>query len=107
MLQLLTLTANQCVHQLGVDQKLLSTVDREIFTLKIIRVKIFCVVKFSWFCSTREIFLMVDKAAEDFLPFSLLPGIRRAKDRWLYVDLTFIPGSVDLHTQAYSLILTV
>ena len=36
------------------------TVDREIFTLKIIHVKIFCVVKFSWFCSIREIFLTVD-----------------------------------------------
>ena len=107
MLQLLTLTANQCVHPLGVDQKLLSTVDREIFTLKIICVKNFRAVRFSWFCSTREIFLMVDEAPEDFLLFSLLPGIRRAKDRWLYVDLTFIPGSVDLHTQAYSLIVAV
>ena len=35
-------------------------VDREIFTLKIIRVKNFHVVKFSRFCSIREIFLTVD-----------------------------------------------
>ena len=34
--------------------------DWEIHTLKIIRVKIFCGVKFSWFRSIREIFLTVD-----------------------------------------------
>ena len=38
----------------------LTTVDREIFTLKIIRVKNFRVVKFSRFRSIREIFLTVD-----------------------------------------------
>ena len=37
-----------------------STLDRKIFTLKIIRVKNFCVDKFSQFCSTRKIFLMVN-----------------------------------------------
>ena len=37
-----------------------TTVDREIFTLKIIRVKNFRVVKFSRSCSIREIFLTVD-----------------------------------------------
>ena len=36
------------------------TVDREIFTLKIIRVKNFRGVKFSWFCLIRKIFLTVD-----------------------------------------------
>ena len=36
------------------------TVDQKIFTLKIIRVKNFRVVKFLWFRSIREIFLMVD-----------------------------------------------
>ena len=37
-----------------------TTVDREIFALKIIRVKIFRVDKFSQFRSIREIFLTVD-----------------------------------------------
>ena len=37
-----------------------STVDREIFTLKIIHVKNFRVVKFSRFCSIHEKFLTVD-----------------------------------------------
>ena len=37
-----------------------TTVDREIFALKIIRVKNFCVIKFSRFCSIREFFLTVD-----------------------------------------------
>ena len=36
-----------------------TTVDREIFMLKIIHVKNFLVVKFSQFCSIREIFLTV------------------------------------------------
>ena len=37
-----------------------STVDRKIFTLKIIRVKNFRAVKFSWSRSIRKIFLMVE-----------------------------------------------
>ena len=37
-----------------------TTVDLEIFTLKIIRMKNFHGVKCSQFCSIREIFLMVD-----------------------------------------------
>ena len=40
-------------------------VDREIFTLKIIHVKIFHVVKFSRFHSIREIFLTVDECNLD------------------------------------------
>ena len=36
------------------------TVDREIFTLKVIHMKNFRVVKFSWFRSICEIFLTVD-----------------------------------------------
>ena len=36
------------------------TIDQEIFTLKIICVKNFCVVKFSWFRSIRKKFLTVD-----------------------------------------------
>ena len=35
--------------------------------LKIIHVKIFCVIKFSWFCSIHEIFLMVDNCNMDEL----------------------------------------
>ena len=41
------------------------TVDREIFALKIIRVKIFRVDKFSRFRSIREIFLTVDDCNMD------------------------------------------
>ena len=41
------------------------TVDREIFALKIIHVKNFHVIKFSRFCSIREIFLMVDDCSMD------------------------------------------
>ena len=41
------------------------TVDREIFVLKIIRVKIFHVIKFSRFRSIREIFLTVDDCSMD------------------------------------------
>ena len=35
--------------------------------------------------------------------FSLLPGIRRARDRWPYivVDWTFTLGGVDLHTHLF------
>ena len=41
------------------------TVDREIFALKIIRVKNFRVIKFSRFCSIHEIFLTVDDCNMD------------------------------------------
>ena len=41
------------------------TVDREIFALKIIRVKNFRVIKFSRFRSIREIFLTVDDCSMD------------------------------------------
>ena len=61
-----------------------TTVGREIFALKIIRVKIFRVDKFSWFRSIREIFLTVDdcnmdERLESFVAFSLLPDIRRTR----------------------------
>ena len=64
------------------------TVDREIFALKIIRVKNFRVIKFSRFRSIREIFfngrrLQYGRVPGEFLAFSLLPGIRRARDPWL------------------------
>ena len=76
--------------------------------------KNFC-VKFSQFRSIREIFLTVDDYNMDehlkiSYRLSLLPGIKRAWDRWLYIDLTFIlgsVGSVDLCTEAYSLIVAV
>ena len=65
-----------------------ATVDREIFALKIIRVKIFRVIKFLQFRLIRKIFfngrrLQYGRVPEEFLAFSLLPGIRRARDRWL------------------------
>ena len=62
--------------------------DWEIFTLKIICVKNFRVVKFSRFRSIREFFfngwlLQYGRVLREFLAFSLLPGIRRARDRSL------------------------
>ena len=47
----------QHLHCIQVGMRLLSTVDWEIFTLKIIRVKNFCVDKFSRFRLILEIFL--------------------------------------------------
>ena len=41
------------------------TVDREIFALKIIHVKNFCVIKFSQFLSIHKIFLTVDDCSMD------------------------------------------
>ena len=77
------------------------TVDREIFTLKIIRVKNFHVVKFSRSRSIREIFLTVDDCnMNERLESSLClvycqvsgePGIVS-----VIVDWTFNSGSVDL-----------
>ena len=46
-------------------QALVYTVDREIFTLKIIHMKNFRVIKFSQFCLIREIFLTVDGCDKD------------------------------------------
>ena len=68
-----------------------STVDREIFALKIIRVKIFRVDKFSRFRSIREIFLTVDDCNMDerleslwllvYYQVSGEPGIARCSHR--------------------------
>ena len=67
------------------------TVDREIFALKIIRVKIFRVDKFSRFRSIREIFLTVDDCNMDerleslwllvYYQVSGEPGIARCSHR--------------------------
>ena len=46
------------------------TVDWETFTLKIIHMKNFRVIKFSWFRSIREIFLTVDDCSMDKRPES-------------------------------------
>ena len=81
----------QCVsaeHITQVAHLAWGTVDREIFTLKIIRVKNFRVDKSSRFRSIREFFfngwlLQYGRALGEFLVFSLLPGIRRARDRSL------------------------
>ena len=79
------------------------TVDRKIFTLKIIRVKIFRVVKFSRFRLIREIFLMVDyynmdKSIESSyrLVYYRVSGEPEIGSLVVVVDQTFIPGSVDL-----------
>ena len=65
--------------------------DREIFTLKIIRVKNFRVVKFSWFLSIRKLFLTVDDCNIDecletcwrlvYYQVSEEPGIARCSRR--------------------------
>ena len=51
----LNITGESTIYQVRMII-LLSTVDREIFMLKIIHVRNFCVVKFSWSHSIREIF---------------------------------------------------
>ena len=89
-----------------------TTVDREIFVLKIIRVKNFRVVKFSRFRSIREIFLTVDYCNMDerlessyrlaYYHVSGEPGIARCSRR---SDI-YIPCGVWTCTQAYSLIIT-
>ena len=83
-----------------------STVDGEIFTLKIIRAKNFCNVKFSRFRSIREIFLTVANYNMDELLESLVYYLDQESQELLavVVDWTFIPVSVDLRVQAYSLI---
>ena len=68
-----------------------TTVDREIFALKIIRVKIFRVDKFSRFRSIREFFLTVDDCNMDerleslwllvYYQVSGEPGIARCSHR--------------------------
>ena len=65
------------------------TIDREIFMLKIICIKDFRVDKFSRrsLFNPQNIFngwqLHNGRASGVFLAFSLLPGIRRANNRWL------------------------
>ena len=56
----------------------------EIFTLKIICVKNFCGVKFSWFCSIHEIFLKVDDCNMN----------KRLENSWrlVYYQLSGEPG---------------
>ena len=80
-----------------------NTVDREIFALKIIRVKIFRVDKFLRFCSICEIFLTVDDCNMDerleslwllvYYQVSGKPGIARCSHR---------SGSVDLHASLFT-----
>ena len=58
------------------------------FALKIIRVKNFRVIKiFAVSFDPRNFYngrrLQYGRAPGEFLAFSLLPGIRRARDRWL------------------------
>ena len=79
----------------------LHTVDREIFTLKRIRVKIFRVDKFSRFRSIREIltvngYNIYGRAPGEFRAFGLLPGNRRAMyPLAVVVERTFISGGVE------------
>ena len=84
-----------------------STVDWEIFTLKIIHVKIFMVVDFLQFVRPAKFFnscrLQCGRVPGEFLVFSLLPGIRRARYCWLYIviDRTFTSGGVDLRSHFF------
>ena len=89
------------------------TVDREIFTLKIIHVKIFRVIKFLRFRSIRDIFLTVDNCSMDehlesswgllYYQVSGEPGIAGCNRR-SDIYLGNCP-TVDLRAQAYSLII--
>ena len=63
-----------------------ATIDREIFTLKIIRAKIFVVLIFHSFAPSAKFFFLavdgynMDKSLHgEFLAFSLLPGVGRAR----------------------------
>ena len=87
------------------------TVDQESFTLRTIRVKNFVLFKFSWFRLICDIFfnswwLQYGRAPGEFLVFSLLPGIRRARDHWLWSSIGHLPWGVWTCTQAYSVIIT-
>ena len=86
------------------------TLDREIFTLKIIHIKKFCVEKFSQFHSIREIFLTVngynmeeDLESSDCLVYYQIsgePGITGCSYR---SDIYL--GGCGLRAHAYSLII--
>ena len=85
----------------------------DIFTLKIIRVKIFRSVKFSQFHLIREIFLTVDgynrdKCLECSQRLSLLQGIKRARYHQLQplIRHLHVPWGVWTATHTYSLIIT-
>ena len=94
-----------------IDKLAPTTIDWEVFTLKIIRGINFRGVKFSWFCAIREISLTVDgyNVDEHLVIFWCLPSttryncIGRARYCWLYIHvhvvvvLTFTSGGVDLH----------
>ena len=53
------------MYEEGKPEQILHTVDREIFTLKIIRVKIFHDIKFLWFHSICNIILTADDCNMD------------------------------------------
>ena len=83
----------------------LNTIDREIFMLKIIRVKNFCVIKFSRIRLIREIFLMVDDCNTDEL--------LESSWRLVYYQVSGEPGNsfrldiypgecVDLHANLFT-----
>ena len=85
--------SNKCLQyfQADVNHTFATTMDREIFTLKIIRVKNFRVVKFLWFLSIRKLFLTVDDCNMDerletcwclvYYQVSEEPGIARCSRR--------------------------
>ena len=84
------------------------TVDREIFMLKIIRVKIFHVVKFSQSRSIREIFLTVDDYNMDKRlesSWGLVYSTRYQESQGsltVVINRTFNSGSVDLRTSLFT-----
>ena len=75
--------------------------------LIIIRVKIFCGVKFLQFAQSAKFFnsgqLQCRRMPGEFLVFSLLPGIRRARYRLMYivVNRTFTLAGVDLRAHLF------
>ena len=85
-----------------------ATVNREIFTLKIIHVKNFRVIKFSQFHLIRKFFLTDDDCNMDELlesSWRLVYTTRYQESRGSFavvVDLTFNSGNVDLHTNLFT-----
>jgi len=81
-----------------------TTIDRDIFMLIIIRVKIFRGVKFLQFAQSATFFNSGQlHCGRTFLVFSLLPGIRRARYHLMciVVNRTFTSAGVDLRAHLF------
>ena len=92
----------------GCVRSWLNTIDREIFTLKIIRVKIFHVIKFSRFRSIREFFLTVDNCNMDKLlesSWRLSIYYQVSGEPWITRCSLHLPRGMWTCMQTYSLII--